>query len=327
VYWGPGFVGWVSTPTYVAWVPLAPGEIYYGYGYYGPHSVNIVNIDIHRREIKTVYRHAHVTNAVTVIHRDTFITGRHTEVGVRDNPFLRERISIGRPDIKPERSTLLPIIKDVPRSKQPPSMIRDIQPRELKEKRPLGRDRRSSVMRPDSPPKTMPVRPKEGKTLGKEPERRPGLPKEGGVERGKGPAPSTPELKGKERQPETRPLEKEERPQQYQPKARREPIPTVKGKERQPETKPLKKEERSQEYQPKERGGNSGEGKHQLERMPAPKAPQKAREGAPPGASPGKQVISPKQETPPVKEGVPRSDSGKEREKDEGPGDPIKPRQ
>ena len=35
-YWAPGYVGWVVTPTYVAWVPLAPGEAYYGYGYYGP---------------------------------------------------------------------------------------------------------------------------------------------------------------------------------------------------------------------------------------------------------------------------------------------------
>jgi hypothetical protein len=29
VYWGPGYVGWVYTPTYVAWVPLAPRETYY----------------------------------------------------------------------------------------------------------------------------------------------------------------------------------------------------------------------------------------------------------------------------------------------------------
>ncbi len=44
VYWGPGFVGWVYTPSYVSWVPLAPGDIYYGYGYYGPNSVNIINM-------------------------------------------------------------------------------------------------------------------------------------------------------------------------------------------------------------------------------------------------------------------------------------------
>jgi len=43
---GPGFVGWIVTPGYVAWVPLAPGEVYYGYGYYGPGSVNITAINI-----------------------------------------------------------------------------------------------------------------------------------------------------------------------------------------------------------------------------------------------------------------------------------------
>ena len=46
VYWGPGFVGWVRTPTYVSWVPLAPGEIYYGHGNYGPHSVNVTQVSI-----------------------------------------------------------------------------------------------------------------------------------------------------------------------------------------------------------------------------------------------------------------------------------------
>ena len=30
VYWGPGSVGWIHTPTYISWVPLAPREIYYG---------------------------------------------------------------------------------------------------------------------------------------------------------------------------------------------------------------------------------------------------------------------------------------------------------
>jgi hypothetical protein len=44
VYWSPGYVGWVRTPDYVAWVPLAPGEMYYGRGNYGRHSVNITNV-------------------------------------------------------------------------------------------------------------------------------------------------------------------------------------------------------------------------------------------------------------------------------------------
>lgn len=70
VYWGPGYVDWWYTPTYVAWVPLAPGEIYYGYGYYGPLSVNIISIDIHKTFIKRRHRNFHVPGSVTFLHKD-----------------------------------------------------------------------------------------------------------------------------------------------------------------------------------------------------------------------------------------------------------------
>jgi hypothetical protein len=104
VYWGPGFVGWVYTPTYVSWVPLAPREIYYGHGYYGPHSVNITNVNVTNINVtKIVYKNVHVHNSVTVIHHDTFVRGKHMDVKVKENPFLREKISIGRPNIKPEK--------------------------------------------------------------------------------------------------------------------------------------------------------------------------------------------------------------------------------
>ena len=36
VHWSPGYVAWVSTPTYVSWIHFAPGEPYYGYGDYCP---------------------------------------------------------------------------------------------------------------------------------------------------------------------------------------------------------------------------------------------------------------------------------------------------
>jgi hypothetical protein len=109
-YWGPGFVAWISTPTYVSWVPLAPGEIYYGRGYYGPHSVSITNININKINITNVYVNAQVVNAVTVMNRRTFLTGRTERlVDAPRNPFTAGvKPSIGRPDIKPERATALP---------------------------------------------------------------------------------------------------------------------------------------------------------------------------------------------------------------------------
>ena len=162
VYWGPGFVGWIQTPTHVSWVPLAPREIYYGHGYYGPHSVNITNININTINVgKVVYRNVHVHNAVTVVHHDTFVHGRHVEVRERENPFLRERIHVGRPNIKPERATTMPVVREIPQVKRPPENIREIKVRDVKERRPLTKEREVSVLKPESPPREMTIKSKE----------------------------------------------------------------------------------------------------------------------------------------------------------------------
>lgn len=156
VYWGPGFVGWVYTPTYVAWVPLAPGEIYYGYGYYGPHSVNIINIDIHKVVVKE-YKHAHIRDAITTVHRDTFLKGKPVEINVRENPFLTHKIHIGRPPIEPLRETRAPIIKEIIRDKEPPVRIRELDIKRLREHRPIVKERDISVMRPGERLKESPI--------------------------------------------------------------------------------------------------------------------------------------------------------------------------
>ncbi|MEW6108149.1 MAG: FecR family protein [Nitrospirota bacterium] len=119
IYWGPGFVGWVHTPEYVAWVPLAPGDIYYGYGYYGPHSLNIVNVRIGNPAIKRVYKNVYINNAVTILHNDTFVKGRQVNFKPGKNPFLLNNISIGRPNIKPEKAAFMPVIREIPHSKRP----------------------------------------------------------------------------------------------------------------------------------------------------------------------------------------------------------------
>lgn len=158
VYWGPGFVGWVHTPTYVSWVPLAPGEIYYGYGYYGPHSVNITNIHITNIRVeKVVYRNIHVHNAVTVIHTNTFVRGKDVELKVRENPFLKEKIHVGRPNIKPEFQTKIPVMKEISHDRRPPEPIRKVEVRNVKESRPLVREGESSVFRKEARPVEMPV--------------------------------------------------------------------------------------------------------------------------------------------------------------------------
>ena len=76
VIWHPGAVAWVYGPEFVAWVPLAPGEIYYGHRYYGPWSVNIINVQVTNVHLTNVFANARVTNAVVVVHKETFLTGR-----------------------------------------------------------------------------------------------------------------------------------------------------------------------------------------------------------------------------------------------------------
>lgn len=112
VYWAPGYVGWVVTSSYVAWVPLAPGEIYYGYGYYGPGSVNIATVNIDVIERNRSYRNARARNSVVVVRRDTFGTGRRTPVRIQENPFeqserSRRDVNVVPPRTRPDRPVVV----------------------------------------------------------------------------------------------------------------------------------------------------------------------------------------------------------------------------
>lgn len=125
-FWAPGFVAWIYTPTYVSWVPLAPGETYYGHGHYGPHSVNITKVNVKNINITNIYNNARVADSVTVINRETFVTGRPVKVsGAPANPFIEGiKVSPGRPEIKPGKTTSLPLpMKAVPQKSLPPKKI------------------------------------------------------------------------------------------------------------------------------------------------------------------------------------------------------------
>jgi hypothetical protein len=266
VFWGPGFVGWVHTPTYVAWVPLAPREIYYGRGYYGPYSVNINKVNVTNIQVnKIVYKNVNVSNAVTVVHHDTFVTGKHVDVHVKENPFRKERISIVGPDIKPQKTTIMPVVKEVPLAKRPPEPIREIRVRELKEKRPLVKERNVSVLRPEAPAREMTLKVKEGKPVQREFEKvREGRPAQKEVQKPR-------EMK----QPETKtgktgPVEKKvEKPQESKP--------SEKGVERTKELKPSERAiEKPRESKPPERGVEKPK-----ELKPSEKVIEKPRESKP----------------------------------------------
>jgi hypothetical protein len=128
IYWAPGYVGWVYTGTLVSWVPLAPREVYYGRGYHGPDSVDTSRANDRRLGTNITYRNVHVKDGVTTINRDAFLTGRGAAPAqARENPFLKERPSYGAPPIKPVRTTLMPIVRDIPPAKRPPERIREAQ--------------------------------------------------------------------------------------------------------------------------------------------------------------------------------------------------------
>ena len=161
VYWSPGYVGWVRTADYVGWVPLAPGEIYYGRGNYGRYSVNITNVNINR-VVPNVFRNVHVNNGVTIVDRNTFATASPRVVSVNQNViqqqiFTRNNISTGAPAIKPTRESYFSSSRPVPVAKRPPQPVRDVQITPLKQSRPLIKQADKSVMNPGIKPKALPV--------------------------------------------------------------------------------------------------------------------------------------------------------------------------
>ena len=162
VYWGPGYVGWVRTGDYVAWVPLAPRETYYGRGNYGLHSVNITNVNITRINVTNVYKNVYVNNGVTVVNRNTFNTASPTRVNVhqnivQQNIFVKNNFRVGGPEIKPSKGSYFGSDKHIETAKLPPQHVRDLSVRQLKESRPYTKEPGKSVLNPGHRPATLPV--------------------------------------------------------------------------------------------------------------------------------------------------------------------------
>ena len=162
VYWSPGYVGWVRTANYVGWVPLAPGETYYGRGNYGRNSVNITNVNINQVNITNVYKNVYVNNGVTVVKRNTFATAspRIANVNqsfIQQKIFTRNNISVGTPAIKPTRASYFSSARSVPAAKRPPLAVKNIQTTQLKKSRPFIKEADKSVLNPGIKPKTLPV--------------------------------------------------------------------------------------------------------------------------------------------------------------------------
>jgi hypothetical protein len=164
VFWAPGYVGWVRTGDYVAWVPLAPRETYYGYGNYGRYSTNITNVNINQVQVTNIYRNVNVTNSITVVNQSTFLSGRPSSVdrsvvgNVREDFTKRRNIVVGRPQIKPVEASYTPVVRSIPEAKRPPPAVQKIDAKELRQSRPLVKEPDRSAFRPQGKPAPLEVR-------------------------------------------------------------------------------------------------------------------------------------------------------------------------
>ncbi|MHB8882820.1 MAG: DUF6600 domain-containing protein [Thermodesulfovibrionales bacterium] len=295
VYWSPGYVGWVRTAEYVAWVPLGPGETYYGRGNYGRNSVNITNININQVNITTVYRNVNVNNAVTVVNRNTFNTATPTIVNVnkgviQEKIFVKNNFIGGAHDIKPVKASYFASTRQIQPAKLPPQPVRNLQVKELKQSRPLIKDQSRSVITPGIKPKALPVT--EVKTP-----RTPGKGKPMIL-------PVRPDEKGKTVVPQERPNGRTER-QQIKPLKRKPAIPEAgpDGRGEKQQFKPVDKKPAVTEGAPTGRG--------QQWSKPVDKKPA-VTEGAPtPRVE--RQRIKPVDKKPTVTEGAPTPKVEKQR--------------
>lgn len=104
IIWNPGAVAWITGSEFVAWVPLAPGEIYYGHRHYGPWSVNITNVQVTNIHVTNVFVNARVTNAVVVVHKEAFLRGGRPPASFtppKDVFAAGGRVTPGPPPLRP----------------------------------------------------------------------------------------------------------------------------------------------------------------------------------------------------------------------------------
>jgi hypothetical protein len=123
VFWGPGYVGWYRTGSHIGWTPLAPGEIFYGRGQYGRHSVNIATTTVSIRSVE--YRNRQARGGLTVLPQDDFLRGRAATSRSAGNAAVS--VSVGSPRLQPVRETRMPIVRQsIPKFVSPRAEHRDI---------------------------------------------------------------------------------------------------------------------------------------------------------------------------------------------------------
>ncbi|HEY5974091.1 MAG TPA: DUF6600 domain-containing protein, partial [Geobacteraceae bacterium] len=153
-HWGPGYVGWVHTNSHVGWVPLAPGDPYYARRAYGPGSVNV---SINQAIVRPQYRNVQVRNAVTVLPRETFLTGRRVKGGSSVDLFRQQNAVFGPHVYRGERPSTVPSARSVPRERRPPEGVQAAPVDKVRKERRIIREMKDSVFSPERPAAPLPV--------------------------------------------------------------------------------------------------------------------------------------------------------------------------
>lgn len=157
-YWSPGYVSWSISDDEVSWVPLGHNEVYYGYGNYGPRTVNVYNTTTIK--VTNVYVNSTVTNGVVAVKRDNFLRGRVAQERIASprNPFREGGVGgvrvIARPpvrEIKPIRETrqALPSA-EIKRTSLPPERLKEVS-QTIRGRAPAA-TKEKSVFRPGTKP-------------------------------------------------------------------------------------------------------------------------------------------------------------------------------
>jgi len=161
-WWSPGYVGWSWGGDAVSWVPLAPREIYYGYGYYGPGSVNVNVTRV--TVVNNVYVNSRVNNGVVVVNRNGFLMGdtKRMPISQGQDPFRHPgamgQRAMPRPparDIKPIKETRLPRPGVTPKA-LPPRQMEEVLP--MVKQRAIVRTQGRSAFAPGKTPPKVPLK-------------------------------------------------------------------------------------------------------------------------------------------------------------------------
>jgi len=168
LYWGPGYVGWLHEPNYIGWVPLAPGDVYYGYGNHGPRSVDLTRVKTWPKNFRPDYQNSRIGEAVTVVTPSEFAAGKpvsvpRSKVAVKVIPRPKNA-TVGPPKIKPLPSARW-VGTPIPQKRQPGAPLTQLPLQAIRDRHPLQRTIRPGQTAPQRPAtSTVPkgTRPKVG---------------------------------------------------------------------------------------------------------------------------------------------------------------------